>query len=89
MNNESKPDLLYAFVYEAFDEGGWGPSYSLIAGQDIGEAFAKLGQIIQEFSLIIRNIHYGFSSEMQDEIQTINEIQKTDEWWRNRRLTNW
>ena len=25
MNNESKPDLLYAFVYETFDEGGWGP----------------------------------------------------------------
>ena len=67
--------VMYLFVYEQQykDAPGWGPNYQQIQARDIEQAFCILGRVIQEMSLTVRDIRYGYWDEMLEEIDRISD----------------
>lgn len=78
---ETTKQDAYAFIYERqypakyredWDTDEWSPNEQIVMASSPGEAFQVFGNVVDMFSLKVRNVCYGTPQEMQSELDRVS-----------------
>jgi hypothetical protein len=78
---ETAKQDTYVFIFErryptenreAWDTDEWSPNKQCVMASSPGEAFQVFGNMVDMFSLTVRNVCYGTPQEMQSELDRVS-----------------